>query len=114
MGRLPQWKSFRGLLGVHACSGLPARRVAYATLSIRGFGKIVTFPTAPIATGWSNSCPVGLAPTEERHLCTAHGHARYLETRAPVTKAVGATGLAFDLPIRLAFVQRRALRPAFV
>src|SRR6516165_9998259 len=83
MGRLPQWKSFRGLLGVHACSGLPARRVAYATLSIRGFGKIVTFPTAPIATGWSNSCPVGLAPTEERHLCTAHGHSQYSDANFP-------------------------------
>jgi hypothetical protein len=42
-------------------------------LSIEGFGSFVTSATAPIATGWSNSCQVGLAPTEERRLCTAHG-----------------------------------------
>ena len=43
-----------------------------ATLSTGGFGKIVTSLTAPIATGWSGSCQVGIAPTEERRLCTAH------------------------------------------
>ena len=73
-GSAPAVKSFRGLLGVHACYGLPARGVANATLSIEGFGSIVTSTTAPIATGWSNSCQVGIAPTEERRLCTAHGH----------------------------------------
>src|SRR5258708_5923471 len=39
-----------------------------ATLCIEGFGSIVTSTTAPIATGWSNSCQVGIAPTEERRL----------------------------------------------
>src|SRR5438093_8836859 len=48
-----------------------------ATLSIEGFGSFVTSATAPIATGWSNSCQVGLTPTEERRLCTAHGHREY-------------------------------------
>src|SRR5262249_8917473 len=67
-GSAPAVESFRGLLGVHASSGLPARGVAGATLSIGGFGKIVTSLTAPIATGWSNNCQVGIAPTEERHL----------------------------------------------
>ena len=28
--------------------------------------------TAPIATGWNDSCRVGIAPTEDRRLCTAH------------------------------------------
>ncbi len=28
--------------------------------------------TAPVASGWSDSCRVGLAPTEERRLSTAH------------------------------------------
>jgi len=43
-----------------------------ATLSIGGFGSIVTSTAAPIATGWSESYRVGIAPTEDRHLCTAH------------------------------------------
>ncbi len=30
--------------------------------------------TAPVASGWSDSCRVGLAPTEERRLSTAHTH----------------------------------------
>jgi hypothetical protein len=70
-GRLPH-QPFRGLLGVHGCYGLPARGAASAALSIEGFGSFVTSTTAPIATGWSNSCRVGLTPTEERHLSTAH------------------------------------------
>jgi hypothetical protein len=52
-----------------ACS-----RRRLAALSIEGFGSFVTSATAPIATGWSNNCQAGIAPTEERHLYTAHGH----------------------------------------
>ena len=63
---------FRGLLGVHVSYGLPARGVARATLSTGGFGRIVTSPTAPIATGWNDSCRVGIAPTEDQRLGTAH------------------------------------------
>ena len=47
-------------------------RGCLATLSIEGFGSIVTSTTAPIATGWNDSCRVGLAPTEEPRLGTAH------------------------------------------
>jgi hypothetical protein len=43
-----------------------------AVLCIEGFGDFVTSTAAPIATGWSESCRVGLAPTEDRHLFTAH------------------------------------------
>src|SRR5262249_29149476 len=53
---------FRGLLGVHVSYGLPARGVAVATLSIGGFGSVVASTTAPIATGWSDSCRGGIAP----------------------------------------------------
>jgi hypothetical protein len=74
LGRLPHYL-FRGLFGVHLRYGLPARGVANATLYIEGSGSFVTSATAPIATGWSNSCQVGLSPTEKRRLCTAHGHA---------------------------------------
>ena len=50
-----------------ACS-----RDRLAVLSIEGFGDFVTSTAAPIATGWSESCRVGIAPTEDRRLFTAH------------------------------------------
>jgi hypothetical protein len=53
---------FRGLLGVHSRYGLPARGVASATLSIESFGSFVASTPAPIATGWSESCRVGVDP----------------------------------------------------
>jgi len=52
-GRLLQ-PFFRGLLSVHSRYGLPARRVAKATLSLQGSGGFVTSTAAPIATGWSD------------------------------------------------------------
>jgi len=42
------------------------------TLSTGGFSRVVAAPTAPIATGWSDSCRVGFAPTGPPNLCTAH------------------------------------------
>jgi len=39
-----------------------------AALCIRGFDEFVTSLAAPIATGWSESCRVGFAPTEDRRL----------------------------------------------
>jgi hypothetical protein len=41
-------------------------------LSIEGFRQVVTFPPAPIATGWSDPCREGLAPSQELCLSTAH------------------------------------------
>jgi len=35
------------------------------TLYTEGFSRIVTSATAPIATGWSDSCRAGFAPTEK-------------------------------------------------
>ena len=70
-GRLPH-QLFRGLLGVHVSYGLPARGAASAALSTEGFGSFVSSTTAPIATGWSNSCRAGITPAEDRHLRTAH------------------------------------------
>jgi hypothetical protein len=46
----------------------PLREPVY----IEGFSRVVTSTTAPIATGWSDSCRVGFAPTERPCLCTAH------------------------------------------
>jgi hypothetical protein len=45
------------------------------TLSTGGFSRVVAFPTAPIATGWSDPCRKGLAPSQELCLSTAHGYA---------------------------------------
>ncbi len=45
------------------------------TLYIGGFSRVVTFPTAPIATGRSDPCRKGLAPSQEPCLSTAHGYA---------------------------------------
>jgi hypothetical protein len=44
------------------------------TLSIGGFRQVVTFPPAPIATGWSDPCRKGLTPSQELCLSTAHGY----------------------------------------
>src|ERR1700732_223867 len=43
-------------------------------LSTGGFRQVVTFPPAPIATGWSDPCRKGLAPSQEPCLSTAHAH----------------------------------------
>ena len=43
-----------------------------ATLYIEGFSRFVTSTTAPIATGWSDSCRAGLTPAGRPCLCTAH------------------------------------------
>jgi len=71
LGRLPH-PMFRGLLGVHSRYGLPTRGTAFAVLYIEGFGSFVASTTAPIATGWNDTCRVGIAPTEDRRLRTAH------------------------------------------
>ena len=42
------------------------------TLSTGGFRQVVAFPPAPIATGWSDPCREGLAPSQELCLSTAH------------------------------------------
>ncbi len=42
------------------------------TRYIKGFSYFVTSITAPIASGWSYNCRVGLAPTGKRRLITAH------------------------------------------
>ena len=49
-----------------------ARRVTKVTLYTRGFSRFVTSTTAPVATGRSESCRVGLPPTERSRLSTAH------------------------------------------
>src|ERR1035437_3664586 len=70
-GRLPH-HVFRGLLSVHARYGLHTRQVTFMTLYTGGFSRFVTFTTAPIATGWNESCRAGFAPAGKPCPCTAH------------------------------------------
>ncbi len=49
----------------------------YVTLYTGGFSHFVTSMTAPIASGWSKSCRVGLSPTKKRRLSTAHAKGGY-------------------------------------
>ena len=70
-GRLPHYP-FRGLLSVHCslrpvCSPSPIR-----TIYTGSFSHFVTSITVPIATGWNDTYRVGVSPTEERRLFTAH------------------------------------------
>ncbi len=78
---------FQRRVGLHitlfgACSAFTtrcsphARRVTKVTLSTEGFSRFVTSTAAPIATGWSESCRVGLSPTGKSRLCTAHVESR--------------------------------------
>jgi hypothetical protein len=60
-------------------------------LSIEGFSDVA----ASIATGWSDNCRVGFAPTEDRHLITAH------QTNTPSKSAFTQT----NTPNKSAFMQ---------
>src|SRR6266542_2782558 len=68
-----RWVGFRVTL-FEACSAftarcsLHARQVTKVTLYTEGFSRFVTSTTAPITTGWSESCRVGLSPTEKSRL----------------------------------------------
>jgi hypothetical protein len=70
-GRLPH-HVFRGLLSVHSRYGLHTHQVTFMTLYTGGFSRFVTSTTAPIATGWNESCRAGVAPAGKPCLCTAH------------------------------------------
>jgi len=42
------------------------------TLYTGSFNRLVTSTIVPIATGWNDSCRVGVSPTEKPRLFTAH------------------------------------------
>ena len=48
-----------------------------ATLYTGGFGGFVAYVSAPVATDWSNTCRVGLSPTEDPRLHGAPDGLRY-------------------------------------
>ena len=83
---------FRGLLSVHcslrpACSPSPLR-----TLYTGSFSRFVTSTTVPIATGWNDSCRVGVSPTERTRL------PRRTE-RCGLVSTFAGTGLATFVPL---------------
>lgn len=43
-----------------------------ATLYTEGFSRFVTSTTAPVTTGWSNSCRMGSHPLRDRAFFQAH------------------------------------------
>jgi hypothetical protein len=53
------------------------------TLYIGGFSRVVAFPTASIATGRSDPCRKGFAPSQEPCLSTAHAYSAL----SPVTNS---------------------------
>ena len=55
-----------------ARSGLLYSRGCLATLYTGGFRDFVAYVPAPVATDCSNTCRVGISPTEDPRLCTAH------------------------------------------
>ena len=70
---LPFSRPAQRSLHVTACT---FAKLPIATLYTEGFNSFVTSTVAPIATGWSDSCRVGFAPTENRRLSTAHSQIR--------------------------------------
>src|SRR5258708_7809458 len=90
-GRLRTDRGRRGLLLLHrsglsphtpcqspgALTHVAARTLARSPIRdppTRGFRHFVSSMPAPVASGWSDSRRVGLAPTGKRRLLTAHPH----------------------------------------
>ena len=71
-GRRPHW-SFRGLLNVHSRYGLPARRSRQAARLSRRLRRFRYLHRRSDSYRLERpSCRVGIAPTEDQHLFTAH------------------------------------------
>jgi hypothetical protein len=76
--------NYRGLPRIAAFSGSAQRSLLVVArvvskpptvaLYTEGSDRFVTSMTTPIATGWSDTCRVGLSPTERAHVFTAHGN----------------------------------------
>ena len=69
--------------------GLHARQVTRMTLYTEGFGRFVTSTIAPIATAWSDSCRVGISPTERTRLSRRTEILGLNEKAFPVAIAAG-------------------------
>ena len=69
-GRRPH-RSFRGLLDVHTCYGLPVRRTTSRHVCLEGSDGFVTSTAAPIATGRSD--PVARRDSHPLKIPDFHG-----------------------------------------
>jgi hypothetical protein len=74
------------------------------TLYIEGISRVVTFPTAPIATGRSDPCREGLAPSQEPYLSTAHAYKALFGDRGFLHRS--SVDDRTSLPVGLARLQR--------
>jgi len=78
------------------------------TLYTGGSSHFVTSMTAPIASGWSESCRVGFSPTGKTPPFTAHTHSGHL--RVPLTSSISPRILRPCAPSNNARTQRRSMR----
>jgi hypothetical protein len=105
-GRLPHCV-FRGLLSVHSRYGLHTCQVTDMTLYTGGFSRFVTSTTAPIATGWNESCRAGFAPAGKPCLCTAHTIQHAMDGLSSSGSMAGRSGQRLGLPFLLEGVPER-------
>ena len=91
--------------------GLLTRHTAERRVFLEGFDGFVTSTATPIATGWSDLCRVGIAPTEKLHLFTTHRHppSGRLEAAGKRRTMVGVW-----LPLRLASCRRAAVYAGYM
>jgi len=80
---------FKACSAFTARYGLPTRQVTIMTFYTKGFDCFVTSAATPIATGWSDSCRVGISPTEEPRLRTAHCNRGLTKPVAPKQVSAG-------------------------
>jgi hypothetical protein len=80
------------------------------TLSIEGFRRLVALPSAPIATGWSDPCREGFAPSQELCLSTAHdfitttsesSFSAHTTVRACDSRPLSTSSVATEIAVRL-------------
>ena len=93
-GRRPHW-TFRGLLNVHSRYGLPARCIAKATHLSRRLRRFRYLHRRSDSYRLERpSCRVGIAPTEDQHLSTAHTSCVPVSSRSPSCRAAFPPGSA--------------------
>ena len=85
-------------------------------LCTEGFSRFVTSTATPIATGWSDRCRAGFAPTERARLVTAHCQIRCMTMGPEVVRRLPVAPLGSPVgrrtpEFRRHSVPRRAARP---
>jgi len=71
-GRLPRQDIFEACSAFTHVTACLFAGPSITALTVERSARFVTSPIVSIATGWNDSCRVGIAPTEDRRLSTAH------------------------------------------